>query len=359
MLNDPACPHNLALLPPPKIDFKSQAFTDLITKARVELAELKGFSFSMPNPMLLLSPAIIKESVASSEIENINTTVIKVLQYQLFPVAEQTEPDKEVLRYKDAVISGFEYLKKYAVSTRLILDVQKKLMPTAYKSYRKQQNQIINNTTREVLYTPPLHSQIPNLMSNWEKYVNLPGSEIDPLIRSAIAHYQFEAIHPFGDGNGRTGRILIVLQLVNEEVLGLPILYISGYINSNRSEYYKLLGEVTSEGNWNDYILFMLKGFYLQAMETKATLFKIMDLFFKFKNALKEKHKKIYSADFVEVLFSYPIIIPAKLASELNIHRDTASKYLLQLAKAGLLKEGKYGRYHLFINEELMKILKK
>ena len=133
MLNNPACPHNLALLPPPKIDFKSQSFTDLITKARVELAELKGFSFSLPNPMLLLSPAIIKESVASSEIENINTTVIKVLQYQLFPEAEQTEPDKEVLRYKDAVISGFEYLKKYAVSTRLILDVQNKLMPTAYE----------------------------------------------------------------------------------------------------------------------------------------------------------------------------------------------------------------------------------
>lgn len=358
MLNNPACPHNLALLPP-KIDFNSQDFTDLITKARVELAELKGFSFSMPNPMLLLSPAIIKESVASSEIENINTTVIKVLQYQLFPVAEQTEPDKEVLRYKNAVISGFRSLKKYAVSTRLILDVQNKLMPTEYKGYRKQQNQIINNSTREVLYTPPLPSQIPNLMSNWEKYVNQPSSEIDPLIRSAIAHYQFEAIHPFGDGNGRTGRILIVLQLVNEEVLGLPILYISGYINSNRSEYYKLLGEVTSEGNWNDYILFMLKGFYLQAKETKATLFKIMDLFFEFKNALKEKHKKIYSADFVEVLFSYPTIIPARLAAELNIHRDTASKYLLQLAKAGLLKEGKYGKYHLFINEELMKILKK
>ena len=358
MLIDPARPHNLALLPP-KTDFKSQVFADLITKARVELAELKGFSFSMPNPMLLLSPAIIKESVASSEIENINTTVIKVLQYQLFSEAEQTEPDKEVLRYKDAVISGFRNLKKYAVSTRLILDVQKKLMPTAYKGYRKQQNQIINNSTREVLYTPPLSSQIPDLMSNWEKYVNQPSRELDPLIRSAIAHYQFEAIHPFGDGNGRTGRILIVLQLVNEGVLSFPILYISGYINSNRSEYYKLLGEVTSKGNWNDYILFMLKGFHLQAMETKATLFKIMELFYDFKNAIKREHKKIYSADFVEVLFSYPIIVPAKLASELSIHRDTASKYLLQLAKVGLLEETKSGRYHLFINERLMKILKR
>jgi Fic family protein len=358
MLNNPAHPHNLALLPP-KTDFKSQVFTDLITKARVELAELKGFSYLMPNPMLLLSPAIIKESVASSEIENINTTVIKVLQYQLFPEAEQTEPDKEVLRYKNAVISGFRCLKKYAVSTRLILDVQNKLMPTAYEGYRKQQNQIINNSTKEALYTPPLPSQIPNLMSNWEKFVNQPSSEIDPLIRSAIAHYQFEAIHPFGDGNGRTGRILIVLQLVNEKVLSLPILYISGYINSNRSEYYKLLGEVTSEGNWNDYILFMLKGFYHQAMETKTILFKIMGLFSEFKDALKEKHKKIYSADFVEVLFLFPIIIPARLASELNIHRDTASKYLLQLVKAGFLKEKKYGKYHLFINERLMKILKK
>ncbi|MCP4266427.1 MAG: Fic family protein [Candidatus Brocadiaceae bacterium] len=358
MLNNPACPHNLALLPP-ELDLKNQIFTDLITKARVELAELKGFSFSMPNPMLLLSPAIIKESVASSEIENINTTVIKVLQYQLFQEKEQTEPDKEVLRYKGAVISGFENLKKYAISTRLILDVQKKLMPTAYEGYRNQQNQIINSSNRDILYTPPLPSEIPNLMSNWEKYVNQPNGEIDPLIRSAIAHYQFEAIHPFGDGNGRTGRILMVLQLVNEKVLTFPILYISGYINSNRSEYYKLLGEVTSAGNWNDYILFMLKGFYLQAVETKLTLFAIMELFFEFKDALKKKHKKIYSADFVEVLFSYPIIVPAKLATELNIHRDTASKYLLQLANVGLLKESRQGRYHLFINEKLMKILKK
>lgn len=343
---------------PPEIDYKNPAFTDLLIRARTELAELKGYSFSMPNPMLLTSPTIIKESVASSSIENINTTIVDVLQNQLFPEAEQRGPDKEVLRYRNALLWGYENLEKFALSTRLILGIQRKLIPASQGNYRKQQNQIINSDTKEVLYTPPIASTIPRLMSNWERFVNERHPEIDPLIKCAIAHYQFEAIHPFEDGNGRAGRILMVLELVSEELLTLPILYISGYINSNRSRYYKLLRRVTRERNWNDYILFMLDAFYSQAKETKDTLFKIMKLFFEFKETIRKDHKKIYSAELVEMLFTYPIITPVRLASELGMHYTTTSRHLLELSKAGLLKETKHGKYHFFINDRLLRVLK-
>ncbi len=351
-------PHKLELLPP-KIDLKDSAFNELLLKARTELAELKGYSFSMPNPMLLISPAVIKESVASSNIENINTTVADVLQNQLFPELEQTQPDKEVLRYRDAIMWGFENLERNAISTRLILGIEEKLIPESHGNYRKSQNQIVNLTSKEVLYTPPAFMDIPSLMSNWEKFVNDHDSQMDPLIKCALAHYQFEAIHPFEDGNGRTGRILMVLQLIQDGVITLPILYISRFINNNRSEYYKHLNAITSKNDWAAFILFMLRGFHEQAKDTKETLFKIMSLYFEFKNDFKKSYKKIYSADLVDILFSYPIITPVKLAKQLDIHYTTASRYLMQMAKGGLLKEQMLGKYHLFINERLLKIMKK
>jgi len=355
---NPTYPFNLPLLPP-EIDFKSKEFLELLIKARTELGELKGYSFSMPNPMLLISPAIIKESIASSNIENINTTIIDVLQNQLFPEIEQKQPDKEVLRYRDAAIWGYENLKSIALSSRLITGIQKKLIPSSHGEYRKQQNKIENSVTKEILYTPPVASHIPKLISNWENFVNYRPDNIDPLIASAIAHYQFEAIHPFNDGNGRTGRILMILQLIQDEILSLPTLYISGYINKNRNNYYKLLRSVTIKEDWNSFILFILNGFYLQAKETKETLFNIMKLFHSLKNEIKEKHKKIYSADLIETLFSYPIITPVKLGKELNIHYTTASRYLSGLQKTGFLKESIVGKYHFYINQKLLNIMKK
>ena len=185
MLFDPAYPFQLPFLPP-KIDFKNPVFMPWLLKARTEMAELKGYSASMPNPMLLISPAVIKESVASSNIENINTTIVEVLQNQLFPEAEQRKPDKEVLRYRDAVLWGFENLKTFPVVTRLILGIHKKLIPQGHGEYRKLQNQIKNMTTGDVLYMPPASSEIPRLMSNWEKMMNESNEELDPLIKCAI-----------------------------------------------------------------------------------------------------------------------------------------------------------------------------
>src|SRR6185295_13820981 len=204
----PTYPFDLPELPP-EIDCNNATFTKWLIKARTELGELKGYSHALPNPMLLLSPAIIKESVASSEIENINTTVEKVLQQRLFPEAEQKTENKEVLRYKDAVQYGYESMNKVSLSNRLILGIHKELLRDRSHGYRSNQNRIENSVTGEVLYTPPPANEIPRLISNWEKYLHNTADETDPLIKCAISHYQFEAIHPFGDGNGRAGRILM------------------------------------------------------------------------------------------------------------------------------------------------------
>lgn len=353
---DPAHPYKLKILPPQKV-IKNEQFYEILLKARVELAELKGACGQIPNPLLLMSPAIIRESVASSNIENINTTLEEALQGQLFPETERRIPDKEVLHYTEALSWGFENVKKFSLSTRVVQGIQSILLPEKEVGYRRIQNQIVNSATNEILYTPPIYSDIPNLINNWEKYVNESKDNHDPLIKAAIAHYQFESIHPFRDGNGRTGRILIVLQLVNDGLLNLPILYISGYINRNRPEYYRLLKSVTLTDNWNEYLTFMLMGFYLQAKETKDDLQKILYLFNDIKNRVKSDHKKIYSADLIEAFFTYPVITPTKLSSILNMHYTTASKHLSVLSNAGILKEAKMGKYHFFVNQALIRIL--
>ena len=355
---DPTYPHQLALLPPQE-KIANADFSDLLLKARVELAELKGACGQISNPLLLMSPAIIRESVASSNIENINTTLADVLQWQLFPESEQHQPDKEVLRYREAMYWGFKNLEKYSLSTRIITGIQSQLIPDGNRTYRREQNRIVNLSNKESLYTPPAANDIPNLISNWENYVNMPNEQVDPLIRAIIAHYQFEAIHPFRDGNGRTGRILIVLQLIQSGLLSLPVLYISGYINRNRSEYYRHLLEVTTDGNWQDFIEYMLQGFYLQAKETREDLKKVTVLFDELKEQIRTENGRLYSTDLVEALFTYPVISPTRLASVLNKHYTTTSKYLAQLADMGILKEAVVGKYHLFINHKLLKILSK
>ncbi len=355
---DPTYPHQLAPLPP-QVPVSNRDFSNLLLKARVELAELKGASGQIPNPLLLIAPIVIRESVASSNIENINTTLADVLQWQLFPESEQRQPDKEVLRYREAMNWGFNNYGKYALASRLITGVQSRLMPNGNGQYRREQNQIANLASRESLYTPPIASDIPALIGNWENYVNAMDESLDPLIRAAIAHYQFEAIHPFRDGNGRTGRILMVLQLIQSGLLQFPVLYVSGYINQNRSEYYRRLLAVTAEGKWHEFIEYMLTGFYEKAKETREDLTKITRLLGEVKEQVRLENKKIYSADLVEALFTYPVITPTKLASQLNKHYTTTSKYLAQLTEMGILREAVVGKYHLFANHKLLKILSK
>ncbi len=353
---NPMYPHQLLPLPP-KADLSNAVFGDHLLNARVALAELKGACGQIPNPLLLTAPATMRESVASSNIENINTTLVEVLQWQLFPESEQRQPDKEVLHYHEALEWGYQNLELLPVSSRLILGIQARLIPKGSGDFRREQNQIVDMATRESRYTPPPAQLIPELMSNWVKFVNLEHQQVDPLVKAIVAHYQFEAIHPFRDGNGRAGRILLVLQLIQDQLLNLPVLYISGFINQHRAEYYQRLLEVTSDNKWVEYIEFMLDGFCEQAVNTNWTLAKITNLYDGMKTTIKNVHGKIYSGELVDALFTFPVITPTKLAAILDKHYTTTSKYLLQLAGSGLMKEAVIGKYHFYANHQLIDIL--
>jgi Fic family protein len=353
---NPSYPYPLVPLPPPGIT--NAGFLDQLLKARVALAELKGACSEIPNPLLLTAPVVIRESVASSNIENINTTLAEVLQWQLFPEAEQRPPDKEVLRYREAMFWGYEQLDKLPITSRIINGIQARLIPDGNGAFRREQNRIVNLATREDLYTPPPAQEINGLIVNWENYINSSDESIDPLIRAIIAHYQFEAIHPFRDGNGRTGRILMVLQLIQSGLLEFPVLYISSFINQYREKYYRTLRGVTVEEKWREYIEFMLTGFQMQALETRLTLARMNSLFQTLRDQVKKENNKIFSLELIEALFTYPIITPTSLASKLDIHYTTASKHLMLLAKMGILRDARVGKHHLFANYQLLDLLK-
>ena len=354
-------PHSLKKLPP-KEDLLSDEIYKELLEARTQIAELKGYCLDSLNPFLLLSPSIIKESLASSEIENIHTTLIDVFQNALIPDDERRPADKEVLRYREAVIFGFnEIEKKPIVGKTLVLGIENVLMQVNGESFRTDQNAIVNPTTGEIVFVPPKAEDIEGLIKNWEEYVNGISKDIkdDPLIKSAIAHYQFESIHPFSDGNGRTGRILMVLQLVKDDLLTVPIIYISGYINKNKSKYYHLLRDVTDNGKWRDYILFMVKGFKEQAIITKKHLLETKALFKETRAKVQNELPSIYSHELIEAIFTNPIITPTFLANKIGVHHITASGYLRKLKDLGIMRSQKYGKYQMYGNEKLISLLNK
>jgi Fic family protein len=354
-------PHVLKKLPPRENFLSDEIYKELL-EARIQIAELKGYCLDNPNPLLLLSPSIIKESLASSEIENIHTTLINVFQNSLIPEIERKPADKEVLRYREAIIFGSSTLKKKPVIGRnLILGIQSKLMQVEGEGFRTDQNAIVNPKNKEIIFVPPKSEDINDLIKNWEEYVNNISDDVknDPLIKAAIAHYQFESIHPFNDGNGRTGRILMVLQLVKADILTAPILYMSGYINKNKSEYYRLLREVTNKDAWKDYLLFMVKGFKEQAIITKKHLLETNVLFKETISKVKDEAPTIYSHELIEAIFTAPIITPTALAKKLSVHHITAGNYLKKLQKIGIMRSQKYGKYQMYGNIKLINLLNK
>ena len=223
--------------------------------------------------------------------------------------------------------------------------------------YRKHQNRLVNSMG-ETLYTPPTPQEVPRLMADWERFMNpsIPN-EIDPLIRTVAGHYQFESIHPFDDGNGRTGRILMGLGLVHETVLILPNAFISGYILEHRNEYYEVLRNVTFKGNWSGYFDYMLAAFKMQAEETVYLILKITSLFYEQQEMLKTAFKSMYSLELLSALFQYPAITPTKLAQEIGVHWETASTYLATLAARGFLTMKKVGKYLIYGNNPLLMLL--
>lgn len=353
---DPTRPFDLPALPPEIPVIQDLEVLSLLKVARIELAELKGFSAAMPNSFILMAPlTIVQESVASSEIEAIHTTVEQAFQQELFPELERRDADREVLRYRDAVSWGFK--QELPLSTRLIQGIHHRLLPKLGGDFRKLQNGISNKATNKVVYTPPIASKVSDLVSNWEKFVNAPPSDWDPLIVAAIAHYQFEAIHPFADGNGRVGRMLLVLHLVRSDLLIYPTLYISGYLNEFRARYYEVLLNVTRHGDWRSFVMFMLTAFAAQAKRTKETLHRVMNLRERTRETMERDAAEIYSLELVDELFASPVTSPTRLAKALKLHYTTASRYLYKLESMGVLHRRKVGKNQLFANRKLIALL--
>jgi len=346
-------PYDLPLLPP-AVDWRDERFVQRVAEARTQLGELKGYSFGMPNPLLLLSPAMLRESVASSSIENINTTVERVLQLQLFPEREQRQPDKEVLRYRDALLWGYEQMKNMPLSTRLILGIHQHLVPHAPPGYRRTQNSIQNSAAGETLYTPPAASQIDRLMSNWENFLHDKGDGIDPVLKCAVAHYQFEAIHPFLDGNGRTGRMLVTFYLWKEGLLEKPVLYLSSFFKKHRKVYYQRLTDYREEnvGKWVEFFLDGVIETAEAAIETvrKITLLREQDMT---KIGKMNKTSSESALHVLPRLFAQPIVTVSAMQEWTGFSTRTGAQKLIdRLIEAGILEikdeSKKYGRSYVY-----------
>jgi Fic family protein len=330
-----------------------------VNKANIALSRLNGASLAVPNKSLLLEPLTVREAVASSGIENINTTISEVFQAELWPVAEASKPQKETMYYKKALLSGFAQVReKGFIATNAIIDLQSVLEPERGGIRRLPGTKIADLNSGKVYYTPPEgEDRIRSLLKNFEDYFNDMNSEVDPLIRNAILHYQFESIHPFYDGNGRTGRILMVLHLVLSGRLDLPILFISGYINEHRSEYYRLLREVTSAGAWKPWILYVLNAIEVQAHSTAKTIDAMLALRNSLEPAMRAIKPAIPVKEITEYLLSNPFYSRERLSESLSVHPNSSLKYLNALEKAGLVKSFIVKKEKVFFMERLLSLL--
>ncbi len=328
---------------------------DLIKRANIAIAKLEGFLSGIPaSQSMLVNPIYLQEALESSEIENINTTLLDVLEQQLRPSGKQNN-SQLVINYYHALMWGRENIHKFGLANRMILGLQKRLLPTGSGAYRRLPV-YIGDGRGAVRYTPPEAQTISAHISKWETLVNSKTS-VDPLVVAAAAHYMFEAIHPFEDGNGRTGRILLTLQLLQANLISAPVVHISQYINANRPEYYRLLRDVTAKGELSQFVKYIVRGFAIQAEHAFTLLQHLQILQEAYQQKVREKLPAIYSAELVNELFINPVHTPVRLAEQLSIHRITASKYLRALSDAGLLEHSKRGRHMYYVNTIMLDAL--
>jgi Fic family protein len=357
---DPKKPFNELPKLPPNFNFDDVEILKKVNSANIALSKLSGIAQSIPNRDLLIVPLTVREAVASSGIENINTTVEEVFQASLFDGTCITKEQKEVLHYKDALMEGFALLTERGfLNTNSFIKIQSVLEPDK-KGIRKVPGvKIANSVTGEALYTPPeTEALIRDSLKNFEDFYNGVEDEgIDILIKTAVCHYQFESIHPFLDGNGRVGRILMVLQLILAQRLQMPIIFLSGYINKNRADYYRLLREVTSSNNWKDWTLFILSAIEEQSKETTSTVVKIKDLMQEYRTEIKSVLPKIYSADLIEFLFSFPYYTQKKLSESMSLNRNTSLKYLNTLQENSFLQLFKLRKENVYYSTKFLNIL--
>ena len=343
---------------PPRAELESRAVLKACIEARAAVAQLREAGRLLPNQDVLINTIPLLEARASSEIENIVTTTDQLFRYAQPDREALADPaTTEALRYRAALRRGVELLKKRPLVTRIAVEVCRTLLGVNVDVRRVPGTALVNEATGQVVYTPPAgEALLRDLLANWERFLH-DAEEVDPLIRMAVAHYQFEAIHPFTDGNGRTGRILNLLFLVEQDLLELPVLYLSRAIIRRKADYYRLLLAVTTGDMWEDWILYMLRAVDETARWTTERIRAIRGLMQETAEYVRKEASGAYSRELVELIFVQPYCRIKNVVEAGIAHRQTAAVYLKQLVGAGVLDEVKVGREKLFINPRLMRLL--
>jgi Fic family protein len=355
----PEKPYNNLPLLPPAIELETKAVLKRCIAARAALAGLKQAAELIPNQAMLINTLPLLEARDSSEIENIVTTTDKLFQFADSDDAHADHATKEALRYRGALYEGWQTLSQRPINTNMAETICSQIKGVEMAVRKVPGTALANDKTGQVIYTPPEGEKVlRDLLSNWESLLH-EQPELDPLIRMAVMHYQFEAIHPFTDGNGRTGRILNILYLVQEELLSLPILYLSRYIIANKSQYYSNLLAVTSERAWEPWLLYMLEAVESTAQWTTQKIISIRDLADHTAEYVREQLPKIYSRELIDTIFEQPYCRISNLVEANIAKRQTASGYLKKLAGIGVLMELRVGRERLYVHPKLIELITK
>ena len=338
--------------------FDSPAILKRLASASRKLAELKGIAGSIPNQAILINTLGLQEAKDSSEIENIVTTHDELFKDDVLPEAFANPAAKEVLRYRQALRLGFERVRESGLITANHLIEMQCELERSNAGFRKLPGTALKNGSGDTIYTPPQNpDEIVALMRDLEHFINDGGVfAADPLIKMALIHHQFESIHPFYDGNGRTGRILNVLYLVKEGLLDVPVLYLSSYIVRSKGDYYRLLQAVRDDGAWEAWVLYMLDAVEQTAGQAIGTIEAIRTALFHYKHRIRAEFK-FYSQDLINNLFMHPYTKIEFVQNDLKVSRLTATKYLDALAGAGFVEKRKVGRSNYYINVALNNIL--
>ncbi len=354
---DKTKPYNSLPPLPPEADIETKKILLKTIKASRALGKLNGALRNLPNPNLFLDTIQIKEARASSEIENIITTNDELFEALVAQKKTFNPAAKEILSYKSALFLGLKEIeKKPFITTNLCIRLIQEIKQNS-ASIRVTPGTTLLNSKGQKIYTPPSGENIiRQKMANLEKFIN-DNDKIDPLIKMAILHYQFEAIHPFSDGNGRTGRILLLLYLKLEKLLDIPAIYLSEYIIKHKANYYKYLRQVTEQNEWENYIIYMLDMIENTSLKVINKLEQIMALIDEIEGKIKAKNPKVFSKELLEIIFRLPYtkrknLIDAKLGTP-----KTVGNYLRELEKMNILMSKKVGKEKLYINFRLMAAL--
>ncbi len=355
---DPNIPFNELPFLPPKKDIETSIILKACIEANRELAKLKVAERLIPNQTVLINSIPLLESQASSAIENIVTTTDELFEHAQEGITVVNPATKETLRYRQALYQGYKALKTRPLTIALICDICTTIREADTGIRKLPGTALVNDLTHKVIYTPPEGELLlQRLLTNWQEYLHKEDG-IDPLIKLAVQHYQFEAIHPFTDGNGRTGRIINLLYLIDKGLLDAPVLYLSNYIIENKTQYYQKLLRVTTDEDWASWVLFFLKAVQETSIWTTKKIFAIQELIKNAREFIKSKAPHIYNKELIELLFIQPYVRITNLVETNLVGRDTASKHLKILSEIGFLKEVKRGREKFFINHQFLDLLK-